>query len=154
MSDRKKRRKAQWSRGDSNVLVMRALQRLVEYITVLDGETIVDNMDVDLRNVLTHNGSILDAFYETPDGKKKGNGNDFHTTKAKIKSYRQIIREKAASVVVLDIPYQGADEAVEAVFEAMKQKDTLKDIIAGLADMDGVKVEVVNQLNGKILKTA
>ena len=69
----------------SNALVvMRALQGLVEYITVVDGQTIVDNMDADLRNVLTHNGGLLDAIYKTPDGKKKGNRNGFSITKANV----------------------------------------------------------------------
>ena len=129
---------------------MRALQGLVEYITVVDGKTIIENMDADLRNVLTHNWGILDAIYKTPDGKKEGYGNGFSTDKARVKDYRQVIREKAASAVACDIPYANAEEAVKAVFDAMKQKDTLKATIAELTDMD-VEAEVVNQLKGKIL---
>ena len=153
LSGRHKRGKVQWSRTHSNTLVMRALQGLVEYITVVDGQTIVDNMDADLRNVLTHNGGMLDAIYKTPDGKKQGNGNRFSTTKAKVKNYRQVIREKVGSAVACDIPYATAKEAVKAVIDAMKQKDILKDIIAELTDLVGAEAEVVNQLNGKILKT-
>jgi len=153
LSVRKKGGKVQWSRSVSNTLVMRALQGLVAYITVVDGQTIVDNMDTDLRNVLTHNGGILDAIYKTPDGKKNGNGNGFSTTKANVKKYRQVIQGKVASTVKCDTRYENADQAVKAVFDAMKQKDILKDIIAGLTDMDHAEAEVIKQVN-KILYTA
>ena len=154
LSTRRKSGKKTWSRTDSNTLVMQALKGLVEYLTIVDEQTMVDNMDTELRTLFTHNGVFLNALYSTPDGKKRGKVDDFSTTKAKVKKYQHELGEKAAAT------FKSVNENAEKFGDAVAKivKDVVnalkkKNIIATGHITAEVEAGVVEQLNRKILKT-